>query len=381
MNESRLPAGLDRLSSRLLIIGFWTLIGVLETAKEITTARLSGADRTVADAIIVNFPWWFFWVPASVLVIWLAHRWPVDQTPRAKALIAHTAVAAVVALAHMALVAFFTYYGVVRGLRPDATWLEQFQYWISAYLVLDFLVYWMVLGAHHALVYHRRLADGRLREVESRARTADLEAIAADARLHALQMELNPHFLFNSLNSVSGLVESGDAARATTMIARLADLLRRTLDRGHTTEISLEEEFTTLERYLWIEQVRFGDRLEIDAQLDPALSRGAIPPMLLQPLAENALRHGIAERPGKGSLRVRATRQGDQLVVTVEDDGAGIDPGFKPGVGLANVRDRLSLAYGDRGKLDLRTREGGGTVATVQLPWRPLTDENEEGAG
>lgn len=379
MNTSQLPAGLDRLSSRLLIIGFWTLMGVLETIKEITTARMAGANRTITDAIVINFPWWFFWVPASALVIWLAHKWPVDRAPRAWALLGHTVVAVVVVLIHMAMMGYFTHYGVVRGMRGDSSWLEQFQFWMSAYVVLDFLVYWMVLGAHHALVYHRRLAEGRLREAEARARSADLEAIAADARLHALSMELNPHFLFNSLNSVSGLVEAGEGERATTMIARLADLLRQTLTRGRTAEVTLAEEFQTLDRYLWIEQVRFGDRLTVDVDIDPSVTQAAIPPMLLQPIVENALRHGAAAQPGQAHLKISAGPVGDGLEIVVEDDGPGLTADFSPGVGVSNVRDRLSVAYGDDGEFELVDGPNGGTVARVRLPLRLLTNRNGDG--
>lgn len=201
---------------------------------------------------------------------------------------------------------------------------------------------------------------------EQAAAAERAQAEAADARLAALQAQMNPHFLFNALNTIASLVRT-DARAAEATTENLAAILRRTLDRSRSTLSTVEDEADYLRAYLSIEQARFGDRLSVEWQIDPAALPVRIPPMTLQPLAENALRHGIGGRLEGGRVRIAARRMDGVLRLEVEDDGAGFVRGAREGTGLGNLRARLATLYGDRASLDIEPLPRG-TLATVQLP-------------
>ncbi|NOT07319.1 MAG: histidine kinase [Gemmatimonadales bacterium] len=237
--------------------------------------------------------------------------------------------------------------------------------WIFITLPFGVLVYFAMVGVAHAVGY---FAEARERETHA----ARLSAQLAEARLGALRMQLNPHFLFNSLNAITVLVRDQNTKAASRMLELLGDVLRQVLRSDGPHEIPLRDEFAFLTQYLAVEQVRFSDRLRPTVDLDPAVSLALVPSFILQPLVENALRHGVAKRTDAGVVRIMARRVAEELVLTVEDDGPGIDPGVSeegPGVGLANTRERLATLYGDRGTLLLAPRPGGGVAATVRLPY------------
>ncbi len=184
-------------------------------------------------------------------------------------------------------------------------------------------------------------------------------------------MQLNPHFLFNSLNAITVLVRDHNTAAASQTLELLSDLLRQVLRTDETHETTLSRKLQFLERYLAIEQVRFSDRLRPRFEIDPTVAQAAVPRFLLQPLVENALRHGIAQRADAGLVKVSARREGNELVLTVRDDGAGLSsmPDTGSGVGLSNTRARLAALYGGTATLEITNAEGGGVVATVRLPY------------
>jgi LytS/YehU family sensor histidine kinase len=189
-------------------------------------------------------------------------------------------------------------------------------------------------------------------------------------------MQLNPHFLFNSLNAITVLVRDQDTAAASRTLELLSDLLRQVLrtDESHETTLSRELEF--LQRYLAIEQVRFSDRLRPRIEINPAVARAAVPRFLLQPLVENALRHGIARRADAGRVEVSANREDDELVLTVRDDGPGLSATpTETGVGLSNTRARLAALYGAHATLHVGNAEGGGVIATVRLPYHEAKED------
>ncbi|HEX6372694.1 MAG TPA: histidine kinase [Longimicrobium sp.] len=234
---------------------------------------------------------------------------------------------------------------------------------------------WFLLGGMApmimVIVYSTRvtLDSTRFLYLHAREQAAAAEraqAEAADARLAALQAQMNPHFLFNALNTIASLVRT-DARAAEATTENLAAILRRTLDRSRSTLSTVEDEADYLRAYLAIEQERFGDRLSVDWEIDPAALPVRIPPMTLQPLAENALRHGIGGRLEGGRIRIAARRADGVLRLEVEDDGAGFVRGAREGTGLGNLRARLATLYGDRASLEIEPLPRG-TLATVQLP-------------
>jgi LytS/YehU family sensor histidine kinase len=193
-----------------------------------------------------------------------------------------------------------------------------------------------------------------------------------EARLGALRAQLNPHFLFNSLNAVGVLVRDKDTETASRVIEELGTMLHELLNDNAAHEIPLADELAFLNRYLAVEQIRFSDRLRPTFDVDPATLSAAVPTLVLQPLVENALRHGIAKRTESGHVHVAARREGSDLVLTVSDDGPGVTTAPTAGVGLSNIRARLATLHGNRARLDLASPPSGGAVATVRLPYREL---------
>jgi two-component system LytT family sensor kinase len=227
--------------------------------------------------------------------------------------------------------------------------------WFFTTLPFGVLVYFAVIGVERATHYFT--------EAETRERHL------AEATLAALRMQLHPHFLFNSLNALGVLVRDQDTAAASRMIELLSDVLRDVLDADQAAETTLGDEVGFLERYLAIEQVRFSDRLRPVFDIEPGVRSAAVPTFVLQPLVENALRHGIAKRTDAGIIRIAARREGGDLVLTVEDDGVGLGASSGEGIGLANTRARLVALYGPQGSLSLSPRAGGGVMAEVRLPY------------
>ena len=197
-----------------------------------------------------------------------------------------------------------------------------------------------------------------------------------EARLHALSVELQPHFLFNTMNAIAGLVRD-DPTAAETMLVHLSDLLRLTLESGPTAETSLATELERLELYLAIQQMRFGPRLTVHRRIDDAALMATVPTLLLQPIVENALTHGLGAHRGPGELEIDCRRVGDRLVLTVQDNGVGMPAGGPPRerIGLGNTRARLATMFQDDYKLELTRSAGGGTMVTVSMPFRPVTEE------
>jgi len=234
--------------------------------------------------------------------------------------------------------------------------------------------YWVFMGLYYAFDYHRRFRE---REVAA----AQLETQLATAHLQALRMQLHPHFLFNALHSAAMLTMI-DPEAAHRVLVQLSALLRTTLDRSAAAEVPLSEEIDFMDRYLAIEQIRFQDRLRVDIRADDDALLAVVPNLILQPLVENAVRHGIARRSDARCLTIRGGRQNGTLVLEVEDDGPGLPPGWTltppegSGVGLTNVRSRLERMYGEHARLELLTPADGagrprpGVLARVTIPYR-----------
>jgi signal transduction histidine kinase len=244
--------------------------------------------------------------------------------------------------------------------------------WFFTSLPFGVAVYFAVLGVERATTY---FLEARERETQA----ARLSAQLAEARLGALRMQMQPHFLLNSLNAITVIVRDRDTATATRMLEHLGEILRRVMRTGRPPEVPLADEIDFVRQYLAIEEIRFSDRLKPEFAVDPALLRPAVPEFVLQPLVENALRHGLAKRVSATLLRIEARRDGDTLVLTVTDDGPGGGTEERTGVGLANTRERLATLYGDRAQLTLTPAPGGGTTAVIRLPFRDLGAEESSG--
>jgi LytS/YehU family sensor histidine kinase len=235
----------------------------------------------------------------------------------------------------------------------------------------NFAVYALLVAGWHAVTFYRHAR-------EREAQAAQLAQQLAEAELAALRMQLNPHFLFNALNAVSSLMLR-DVPAANRMLARLGELLRLTLEGSRQQEVPLEQELAFIRRYLDVEQVRFGDRLQVEVNTPADALQATVPTLLLQPLVENVMRHAVAPAQGPVSLTICAVRENGSLVVEVRDSGPG---GAAPksasqghGIGLANTRQRLQQLYGDAQQLSLTRHADGGTTVRITLPYRDADDD------
>lgn len=240
----------------------------------------------------------------------------------------------------------------------------EFAGWFFTSLPFGVSVYFAVLGVAHAVFYLTQ--------------TTLLKDQLAAARLGALRMQLHPHFLYNSLNAITVVVRDRDTQTATGMLERLGDMLHRVMRTDRPHEVPLGEEMDFVRQYLAVEQFRFSDRLKPEFQVNPAVQGAMVPDFILQPLVENALRHGVARQMAAVTVRIEARREGNELLLTVSDDGPGLGPpgAWREGVGLSNTRERLRALYGEGGTLNVAPGPAGGTVALVRIPYRESAPAN-----
>lgn len=232
--------------------------------------------------------------------------------------------------------------------------------------LIDMAYYWAVLSFGYTVEIYQRFKNEELR-------AAQLEARLVETELKVLREQLQPHFLFNTLNTIAVLVREGKNPEAVSLIARLSSLLRMSLDPARTHEVTLREEVDFLQRYLEIQQARFSDRLSVGIDIEPAALDARIPNLLLQPIVENAILHGVAPKAGPGRVDVSGRVVDGQLQLEVRDDGPGLPPaagGGREGIGLSNTRERLAKIYGERGRLTLRSETGRGLAVQIVLPCR-----------
>jgi LytS/YehU family sensor histidine kinase len=249
--------------------------------------------------------------------------------------------------------------GYALGRYPAGNYIG----WILTSIPWSVVMYFTVLGCVHAFSY---FTEARARE----ASEARLSAQLAEAKLGALRMQLHPHFLFNSLNAITVLVREQNTAAATRMLELLGDVLRKVLRSDHSHEIPLAEELAFIEQYLAIEQVRFSDRLRVVWTIDSVTRDGLVPGFVLQPLVENAIKHGVAKRADAGLVEIGARIINAQLELWVRDDGGGMTPTTREGVGLWNTRERLRALYGGQATMNIETTPGQGLRVVVRLPFR-----------
>ena len=346
----------------LLAAAFWIFVAALYAAQIAWMAAQPGERIMFRNALIWNTSYYLCWVPFTPLAWRIAGRWtPGAMTPGAL-LLRHGALATVLVVMHGLLNVL-----VVGGLFfPQYLTGEMIAGQLRGRFVSGLLIYVAIAGAGMAFAFYARWKERELA-------AATLQAQLSDARLQSLKAQLHPHFLFNSLHAIASLVRTGDNPAAVRTIAALSDLLRRVLDADARPEIPLEEEAAFIERYFDIQRVRFGDRLSASVALAPGTERLLVPALVLQPLVENAFRHGLADRVEPGSISVQSAIDGDgRLELTVDDDGQGLPSGWTlgstRGVGLRTTAARLEQRYGAGHRFSVTARSGGGTRAVVAIP-------------
>ena len=306
-----------------------------------------------SHAVYVNFTYYYLWALCTPLVVWLGRRYRFESNTWVKAMAVH--IPASLAITVVQLVAAEA---ILTAISPNlrmGTFASRIHYAIAVNGLSSLPTYWLILFLWYAIDYYSKYRDR--------------EARLSQAQLHALRMQLNPHFLFNTLNSVSSLMYT-DVEAADAMLARLSEFLRITVDRNLEQEVPLDEELEFVRRYLEIEKIRFEERLRITMDIDGDTSRAMVPSLALQPLIENAIHHGIAPRREGGSIEIRARREDGLLHLSVADDGVGTPQQSHERVGLANTRARLEQLYGSKQRLTLTDVAPRGVRVDIVIPFR-----------
>jgi two-component system, LytTR family, sensor kinase len=317
--------------------------------------------------LALNVTYWYAWAVLVPGMLWMARRYRFGRHTWKRAAGMHVVGVILFTLAHAALAVTCRLLIMKALAGRDVSWWMYFQELFFLNFDWEMMTYWAIVGLSHALDFHRESQDRELTAAQLRTRLAE-------ANLQALQRQLHPHFLFNTLNTISALMHR-DTEAADAMLERLSDLLRLTLDRVGTQHVSLQDELDFLRKYLEIEKTRFGERLQVHTEIDLDTLDAAVPNLVLQPLVENALRHGIGPKIGGGRVDVIARREGDDLWLEVRDNGVGLTKdAFHKGVGMTNTRSRLEHLYGDRFRFECQTPPGGGVLVTLVIPFTSETD-------
>jgi two-component system LytT family sensor kinase len=333
----------------------WTLVALFFSSQTFLTYKYSNGTAHWGAILKLSFSQWCIWALIAPGVLWLARKFPIEKEKLARNLAIHMGAAVAAALLHWELSNLSRHY--VLGFPGSTS--------IAFVFHQNFLIYWILVGAISGYNYYERYREGELH-------SAQLSAQLSQAQLQSLRAQLHPHFLFNTLNSIAALVHR-NPDEADRMIARLSDLLRISLEQVGVQEVPLAQEIEFLKRYVEIEQARFAYRLRVDLEIAPETLTARTPYLILQPLVENAIRHGIAPRAQPGRVVVSAARENGFLILQVRDDGAGLAAGLsapaREGLGLSSTRERLSKLYGDHQRFEANNGAQGGFVVTIAIPF------------
>jgi two-component system, LytTR family, sensor kinase len=358
----------------LLILGFWSLIALMTAANSLIEPNHGPWQPLVPYAyVLVDFANAFMWAAITPVIFWFASRFAIERTGWPTRVL-FVVIGMVLAIFIDLATSFVRQHLFSQPpVSPEMAAMARLR---RMWFMTDFIIFVGILAAGFARNYFWRYQVRREEAVRLQAQAAQLQAQLADARLSALRMQLNPHFLFNTLHAVSALVER-DPRGVRRMIARLSELLRTSLDEADEQEVPLQRELTFTERYLDVIQIRFQGHLRVDLHVDDNVRDALVPNLILQPLVENAIKHGISKLSSGGYIEVTATRVGERVILSVRDNGPEVSLDTPPSphsLGLRNTRARLAALYGPVQSLTLRHAPGGGLIAEVSLPYHTQND-------
>jgi len=347
-----------------LYIGIWTTVGILFVGPQVAQCLVEQTEIPWAK-VTSEFLGWYIWGLLFPLIWGFTKRYPLERRSFLLRLPINLAFAFFITFVYLllSLIKWEAINAFTTGSFSLRRAVDALPDYLFSGIEYYLLIYFAMAALNHAVAYYTLYRE---REVKA----SRLEAQLVLAHLEVLKMQLHPHFLFNTLNAISALMHR-DVDAADHMISLLSDLLRLALDDDNRHQVPLGEEIEFLERYLAIERIRFRDRLTVEIDIEPPSSRGQVPRLILQPLVENSIRHGIAMRSAAGRVGVRARLKGNRLEVRVCDDGPGIADAskLKEGVGLANTKARLEQIYGGDYLFELRTAEIGGLEVRLEIPF------------
>jgi two-component system LytT family sensor kinase len=363
----------------------WIAPAIFATMSEIGQRRMQGRPApSLAELLFTGGDWLMYGLIAPAIYA-VCNRWPVVKPVVRQRVLLHLGFALITCVVWAVGGKIFQYgLNYLLEREQQRRFLAELQEpvwqavtsdvlgWIFITLPFGVIVYTVVAVLAHASRY---LSVAQDREVQ----LAKVSEQLSGARFAALQAQLNPHFLFNTLNTIAVRARDGDGAGTARMVEQLSDVLRRTLTRHKSSEVTLGEELELVRQYVAIEEARFVDRLAVTIDADASLHDAALPGFALQHLVENAIRHGVARQPGAGTVLVRAQRIGSTLEVTVSDDGPGFNESIAipSGHGIENTRERLRVLYGDQASLTVARRAEGGTTATLRVPFHIIALESD----
>ena len=368
----------------MLVSAAWILPAAFAAISQLAQSRLNDWGPVTARDLLWSGGDWFLYAFLTPGVFAVANRWPVARPRLARRMSLHLGISLVFCVAwatsgklfQLILGLLFDHSALQKAIslgnqfwrKAGIDWLS----WIFTTLPFGIAVYLCMVGMEHAI---RFFVEAREREVQM----ARLSEQLSSARFAALQAQVNPHFLFNTLNTIAVLVRDNDRQGAVEIVEHLSEVLRRTLNRHRANEVTLAEELDLVRQYLAIEQARFSDRLRPEFHIDKSLLSAAVPSFALQHLVENAIRHGIAKQSDAGRVSITARRDGDLLELVVTDDGPGIsdDVPSPLGHGIENTRERLRALYGERASLQVTGVPAGGAVAVLRVPFREVILETD----
>jgi len=352
-----------RTSLIVLIAAVWLFIGLFFFSQMALLHPRTNRAFDSEGELVWELSAALIWAVSTPLIVWLSKRFRIEKKNWGRPLTIHFVIGIVLAFVQCAIHGL-----IIKAVFNRDTPLLITQLLPSFYYNIDkmVMVYWVIVLITHAYDYYQRFRQNELR-------AAQLEGQLAQAQLTALKMQLHPHFLFNTLNAISSLMHT-DVEAADRMIVRLSDLLRLTLESSGKQMVSLKEEIDFLKRYVDIEQIRFQDRLTVGLNIAADTLDAQVPTLLLQPLVENAIRHGIAPRASAGHIEITAQQNDGKLLLRVEDDGVGIRPQgtayLHEGLGLSNTRSRLEKLYGPSYHFELEKGRHGGVAVLVSFPFQ-----------
>lgn len=362
-----------KLRRATIIAAIWLGVALFFSLQRIVGRVTRDQSIDWVNDVGAEFLYWLPWMLLTPVLLYAVRRWPLEPATWRRHVWPHFGIAGAVSAVQTSAALVLQFLAAL-AIGRDVRWEMLAQRASDSFPILfltAFWKYWVFVGVFYSFHYYSKFKD---REQNA----ARLEAKLATARLQALKGQLHPHFLFNTLHSVS-MLNLTDTDQANRILVLLSELLRKTLDSDGSPNVTLAEELDLVDRYLEIERTRFGDRLTVSYEIDDRVESAVVPSLILQPIVENAVRHGVANRSGEARIAVRAVAEENRLVLTVTDNGPGIPPGWSiesnSGIGLSNTIERLAVMYGDAGTLTLSSAEPSGTESRITIP---LTFESSE---
>jgi sensor histidine kinase YesM len=358
----------------LIIFGVWTLYGLFFALQAYINSAYVGRTVPFEHTLALWLSCGYVWALLTPFIIKLAGRFPLEKENLLCGLLIHSFAGIIFSFTHLTFYVFLRQW-LIGDFTKSFSPLQSFQNVFIADFHANLLLYWTVVGLWHAYDYYNRFRERERRAAQLEVEAAVLEKQLAQSQLEALKMQLHPHFLFNTLNSISVLMRD-DVQAANRMLLRLSDLLRVALKSESKQEIPLRQELEFLGGYLEIEQTRFQDRLTVDFKIEKETLDAYVPNLILQPIVENAIRHGIAPQAEAGLIQIHSHRKNGFVELCVKDNGVGMNESEVPnnGIGLTNTRKRLEKLYGEQYEFEISAPASGGFQVMLKIPFHTNGD-------